>query len=161
MRSEADISQLNLPHGTKNKKSGKELKSKKKQMCSEVSVNSPKNPWSQPWRRKRRLRWEGFAEKKGFQPGIKEWRGGGWRWRVGVSLIDGEIVTHRTKWIRIEKISAWLTERSRSSFLTYNGTRSRRQSIVYCSSVDCNTRNTARFSLACDGCAIIYNTCNC
>ena len=31
---------------------------------SEVSVNSPGNPWSQPGRRKGRLRWEGFAEKK-------------------------------------------------------------------------------------------------
>jgi len=33
-------------------------------MSSEVSVNSPRNPWSQCWRRKGRLRWEGFAEHK-------------------------------------------------------------------------------------------------
>ena len=36
-------------------------------MCSEVSVNSPGNLWSQSGRRNGRLRWEGFAEKEGFQ----------------------------------------------------------------------------------------------
>jgi len=44
----------------------------KKQICSEVSVNSPGNPWNQSWRRKGRLWWEGFAEKEGFEPGAKE-----------------------------------------------------------------------------------------
>jgi len=34
------------------------------QICSEVSVNSPGNPWSQSGRRKGRLRREGFAEKE-------------------------------------------------------------------------------------------------
>jgi len=37
-------------------KKGKKLKSKK-QICSEVSVNRPGNPWSQFWKIKRRLRW--------------------------------------------------------------------------------------------------------
>jgi len=34
---------------------------------SEVSVNSPGNPWSHPGGRKRRLQWKGFAEKEGFK----------------------------------------------------------------------------------------------
>jgi len=48
VRSKADTSQLNLPHGNDKLKSGieKKLKSKKR-ICSEVSVNSPGNPWSQ------------------------------------------------------------------------------------------------------------------
>ena len=50
-QSEADTSQLNLPHGTKLKKSGKEKS--KKRICSEVSVNCSGNPWSQSGRRNR------------------------------------------------------------------------------------------------------------
>ena len=47
----ADVSQLNLPHGTKLKSGKKEkLKSKKKRICLEVSINSPGNPWSQSWK---------------------------------------------------------------------------------------------------------------
>ena len=42
---------------TKSGKIEKKLKSRKR-ICSEVSVNSPENPWSQFWRRK-----EGYGGK--------------------------------------------------------------------------------------------------
>ena len=57
-------------------KGGKTEKVKsKKRVCSEVSVNSPGNPWSQSQRKK-----EGFAVgricgKGRFKPGMKEWAG--------------------------------------------------------------------------------------
>jgi len=44
------------------------LKSKKR-TCSQVSVNSSGNPWSQSLRRKGTLRWKGFAEKEVSKPG--------------------------------------------------------------------------------------------
>ena len=40
-----------------------ELKSKDR-ICSEVSVNSPENPWSQSWRKKGRLRWQKNCRKR-------------------------------------------------------------------------------------------------
>ena len=45
VRLKADMSQLNLPHGTKKWKT--ENLTVKKRICSEVSVNSPGNPCSQ------------------------------------------------------------------------------------------------------------------
>jgi len=45
VRSNADINQLNLPHETKNQKSGKKRKlNSKNRICAEVSVNSPGSP---------------------------------------------------------------------------------------------------------------------
>jgi len=42
------------------------LKSRK-QICSEITVNSPGNPCSKILRKKKEgLWWEGFAEKEGF-----------------------------------------------------------------------------------------------
>ena len=64
------MSKINLQRGkltVENRKSRE-----KKRICSEVSVNSPGNPWSQSRRGKGRLWWEGFVEKESFQPRVKE-----------------------------------------------------------------------------------------
>jgi len=54
VQSKADMSQLNLPHGTNNQKvEQKEKRKTKPRICSEVSVNSPGNPWSQSLRKGR------------------------------------------------------------------------------------------------------------
>ena len=60
----------------------KKCKNKKnksrKQICSEITVNSLGNSRSEYLsRRKEGLQWEGFALKAGFKPGKKEWVGDG------------------------------------------------------------------------------------
>jgi len=57
---------------TKKCKNRKKTKSRK-QICSEITVNSTGNPRGKYLsRRKEGLQWEGFAEKEGFKPGKKE-----------------------------------------------------------------------------------------
>ena len=62
MRSETYMSKNNLKRGkltVENRKSRE-----KKRICSEVSVNSKGNPWSQSGRRKGRLRWKDLQKRK-------------------------------------------------------------------------------------------------
>ena len=92
-------SQLSLPHGI-NKKIKCETKNKM------MSVIGPVQPlsWGSPVG-KRNLRWEGFVEKVGFEPGVKEWRSDGWReWGWRQRWVE--------KWMRrwIETIMMRLTE---------------------------------------------------
>jgi len=66
VRSKADISQLNLPHGTNNWKVENRKKLKRnKQICSAVSVNSSRGIREvSAEEEKEGLRWEELAEKK-------------------------------------------------------------------------------------------------
>ena len=57
---------------TKKCKKNRKTKSRK-QICSEITVNSPGNPCSGYLRRNEGLQWEGLAENEGFKPGVKEW----------------------------------------------------------------------------------------
>jgi len=70
MRSKTYMSKINLQRGILTVDNSRSRE--KKRICSEVSVNSPGNPWSQSRRRKGRIWWEGFAEKESFKPGVKE-----------------------------------------------------------------------------------------
>jgi len=65
------MSQLNLPHGTDNKKCKNRKKTKsRKQVCPEITGNPCSKYLST--RCKEGLQWEGFVEKEGFKPGKKE-----------------------------------------------------------------------------------------
>ena len=68
------MSQLNLPHGNRQLKSVKTEKTKsRKQICPEITVNSPGNPCSKYLSRKKgRATVKRFVEKEGFKPGKKE-----------------------------------------------------------------------------------------
>ena len=66
-------SQLSPPHGA-NKKLICETKNKTMSMIGPVQSRCHEgSPVG-----KRSLRWEGFVEKVGFEPGVKEWRSDGW-----------------------------------------------------------------------------------
>ena len=73
-------SQLNLPHGTKQKRVMKKLKTETEMLRRNgpviKSVESVLRPEWSLWR-------ERFAKEVGFEPGVKEWGSSGWReWRV-------------------------------------------------------------------------------
>jgi len=65
------MSQLNLPHENDNKNCKTE-KLKSKNSCSEVTVKVWRNRVVSPAEENERLQWEGFGEKQGFKPGMKE-----------------------------------------------------------------------------------------
>ena len=67
------MSQLNHRTEPTTKKCKNRKTKSRKQICSEIIVNSPENPCSENLRRKKeRLQLKGFAEKEGFKPGMKE-----------------------------------------------------------------------------------------
>jgi len=81
------VSQINLQHVTTTVENSKTKTQKR--ICSEVSVNSPGNPWSQSGRRKCSLSYGGkdLQKMESFKPGVKEWRGNGW-WKWWVDGTD-------------------------------------------------------------------------
>jgi len=68
--------QLNLPHGTTKKcKTEKNEKCKKTDMRKRVGKQSGESVESVPKKKRKAIRWEVFAEKESFKPGMKV-RGG-------------------------------------------------------------------------------------
>jgi len=70
VRSKADTSQLNLPHGTATTKKCKKEKVKTDMLRS--NSKSLGNHVVGPEGETERLQWEGFTENGGFKPGMKE-----------------------------------------------------------------------------------------
>jgi len=68
MRSKADISQLNQPHGTKTKNRKKEEKNKNENIYAEKK----RSAWSQFLKEEKSLWWEGCVKQASFKPRVKE-----------------------------------------------------------------------------------------
>jgi len=62
-------SQLSLPHFTNKKYKRKKTKNK---LMSIISLVQSHDHESSPMSKEEKLRWEGFAEKVGFEPGVKK-----------------------------------------------------------------------------------------
>ena len=72
MRLKADVSQLNLPHGTK-LKSGKQKKTNKSKTDMLRSIGKQSGKYVEPARKKKRKATVGKTCRKGrFKPGMKE-----------------------------------------------------------------------------------------